>query len=76
MSKLTLEVPSELGSIMRRHGAVRWEQVAQRALWTHARKLQLAERLASRSRLSVDDGDTIGKEIKKALSKRYRRGDR
>ena len=76
MSKLTVEVPAELSSIMRRHVAVCWEEVAERALWTHARKVQLAETLASRSRLSADDCETIGKEVKKGLRKRYSKGNK
>jgi hypothetical protein len=76
MSKLTLEVPAELSSIMRRHVAVCWERVAEQALWTHARKVHLAEKLASRSRLSADDYEAIGKEIKKGLRKRYCKGSK
>jgi hypothetical protein len=76
MSKLTLAVPSELKAIMERHPAIPWNRVAARALWSQAQKVQLADRLASRSALTEDAAVRIGRQVKAGLRRRYTKGPR
>lgn len=52
MSKLTLDVPTELKAILERHPEIHWERVAEKDMWSYACKVQLADRLVSRSALT------------------------
>jgi len=71
-SKLVLDVPAELDRILKRHREVPWVRVAEQALWNYARKLELADRLVSRSAVTAGDVETLGREVKKGLRRRYR----
>ncbi len=70
-SKLVLDVPVELRAILQRHREIPWARVAEEALWRYARKVQLADRLASRSRLTPDAASAIGRAVKAGLRRRY-----
>jgi hypothetical protein len=76
MSKLTIDVPVELKSILERHPEIQWERVAEKALWSYARKVQLADQLASKSSLTEAAAETIGREVKRGLRRRYSKGAR
>lgn len=71
-SKLVLDVPAELDTILKRHREVSWVRVAEKALWSYARKLELADRLVSRSAVTAGDAEALGREVKKGLRRRYR----
>lgn len=71
-AKLVLDVPAELDTILKRHREVSWVRVAEKALWTYARKLELADRLVSRSALTSSNVEALGREVKKGLRRRYR----
>ena len=76
MSKLALDVPAELKAILERHPEIHWGRVAEKALWSYARKVQLAEQLASRSTLTEAVAEAIGKEVKAGLRRRYSKATR
>ena len=76
MSKLTLDVPAELEAILERHPGINWGRVAEKALWNYARKVQLADQIASRSALTEAAAETIGREVKAGLRKRYSKAAR
>lgn len=76
MSKLALDIPSELKAILERHPKIHWERVAEKALWDYARKMQLADQLASRSALTEAVAEAIGKEVKAGLRRRYSKAAR
>lgn len=71
MSKLTIDVPAELKAILERHPEIHWERVAEKALWSYARKVHLADQLASRSALSETAAGAIGRKVKAGLRRRY-----
>ena len=74
MDKLTLDVPTELRPILERHPEIRWEHIAEGALRDYARKMHLADQIASRSALTEDAAEAIGREIKASLRKHYPKG--
>jgi hypothetical protein len=76
MSKLMLDVPVELKAILERHPEIHWKRVAEKALWSYARKVQLADQLASRSALTEAATETIGREVKAGLRRRYSKAAR
>jgi hypothetical protein len=71
VSRLTLDVPAELRAILKRYPEIRWERVAENALWSYARKVKLADQIASRSALTEAAAETIGREVKAGIRRRY-----
>ncbi|MBI5853797.1 MAG: hypothetical protein HZB35_00885 [Nitrospirae bacterium] len=76
MSKLTIEVSSELKEFLDRYPKTQWEPVAEKALWQFASKLRLADQLASRSKLTESTAASIGRTVKTGLRRRYARSGR
>lgn len=76
MSKLTMDVPVELKTILERYPEIDWERVAEKALWSYALKVQLADKIASRSSLTKAAARVIGQEVKRGLRRRYSKASR
>ena len=72
MVNVTFAVPEELHEIMRRHPEIKWSEIARKAMWEYARKLELMERLTSESRLSEKDVLELDKKVKFGTGKKYR----
>ena len=72
MVNVTLAVPEELHEIMRRHPEIKWSEIARKAMWEYARKLELMERVASESRLSEKDVLELDKKVKSEVSEKYK----
>jgi len=68
---VTFAVPEELHEIMRRHPEIKWSEIARRAMWEYARKLELMERFTKESRLSEKDVLELDKKVKAGMAKRY-----
>lgn len=71
MTNMTLAVPEDLKSIMDKHREVKWSEVARMAMWEHAKKLELMDRLVAKSRLTEKDALEIGRKIKQEVAKRH-----
>lgn len=71
MVNVTLAVPEELHRIMRKHPEIKWSEVARQALWEYARKLELLDKIAGKSKLSEEDALELGEVVKKGISDRY-----
>lgn len=75
MTNMTLAVPEDLHKIMRKHNEVRWSEVARKALWNHARRLEKLDEMDqffADSTLTEEDTIRIGKEINKKVAERLR----
>jgi predicted house-cleaning noncanonical NTP pyrophosphatase (MazG superfamily) len=72
---VTFAVPEELHEIMRRHPEIKWSEIARKAMWEYAQKLELMERITSESRFSEKDVLELDKKVKAEMSNRYRRVD-
>ena len=70
MPNMTLAIPKELHKIMKEHREIRWTEVARRAMWEQARKLELLDAITGKSKLTQKDVERIGKKIKVGLRKR------
>ena len=75
MVNVTFAVPEELHEIMRRHPEIKWSEIARKAMWEYAQKLELMERITSESRLSEKDVLELDKKVKAEVSSKYRRVD-
>jgi len=72
MPSMTLSIPEELHSLIKRHNEIRWSEIARRAMWEYARKLQELDRIAAGSKMTEENAARIGKKIKKAVQGHYR----
>ena len=71
MVNVTLAVPEELHRIMRRHPEIKWSEVARQAMWEYASKLELLDKIASKSKLSEKNALELDEAVKKGISDRY-----
>jgi len=71
MANITLSVPDEVHKEMRRFSEVRWSEVARKAIIDKVQTLQLADRLASKSKLSEEDIRQFSRKVKSLATKRF-----
>lgn len=71
MVNMTLAVPEELSQLMKKHTEIRWSEIARRAMWAHAKKLVLMEKLVTNSKLTEEQAEEIGEKIKAGLHRRH-----
>lgn len=72
MPSMTLSIPEELHALIKSHNEIRWSEIARRAMWEYARKLQELDRIAQKSRMTTEDAALIGKKVKKAIHRHYK----
>lgn len=68
---MTLAIPEGLHKIIRKHSEIKWSEVARKAMWNHARKLELMDELLSKSELREEDAERIGHKIKHEIAKKH-----
>ena len=71
MTNMTLAVPEELHELMNKHKQIKWSEVAREALWNQAKKLELMDKLLSKSKLTEKDALELGIKINKAIAKKH-----
>ncbi len=68
---MTLSIPEELMKIMRKHTQIKWSEVARRAIWDEAKKIELMDKILSKSELTEKDVLEIGKKVKRGIAKAH-----
>ena len=68
---MTFAVPEELHAIMKKYDTIKWSEIARKALWEQARKLELMDKLLAKSKLTEEDALEIGRRINKGMAKRH-----
>ena len=71
MVNITLSIPNELHELVKKHSEIKWSEIARRAMWIEARKLDLMDNLTSKSKLTEKDIEELDHKIKAGLLKRY-----
>lgn len=71
MVSMTLSIPEDLYQLIKKHNEIKWSEIARRALWDYASKLEILDEIASKSKLSEDDVEKINKQLKKAVHSHY-----
>lgn len=71
MVSMTLSIPEDLHQLIKKHTEIRWSEIARRALWDYARRIELLDDITSNSQLTEGDVDEISKELKKAVHSHY-----
>lgn len=68
---MTLSIPEDLHDLIRKHNEIKWSEIARRAMWEYANKLNLLDELLKESKLTEEDASSIAKNIKKGIHKRH-----
>ena len=71
MPTMTLSIPEDLYKIIKSHNEIKWSEIARRAMWEYAMKLELMDRILSKSELTDEDVEEIDRLIKKGLREHY-----
>ena len=71
MTNVTFAVPEELHEIMKKHNEIKWSEVARKALWAHAHKLELMDKILLKSKLNDSDALKIGRKVNKDIAKKH-----
>jgi len=71
MGNITLSVPDNIHKQMKHFSEVRWSEVARKAIVERLELLQLAEKLAQKSKLTEEDVKAFNKKVKSSATKRF-----
>ena len=71
MANITLTIPEDLQIELRKHDEVNWSGVIRKALQEHLRKLQIADAIAKKSKLTQKDIDELSELVKKGIAKNH-----
>ena len=71
MTNMTLAIPEDLHKIIKKHKEIKWTEIARKAMWAQARKLELMDNLLSKSELTEKDAIDIGRKIKREIAKKH-----
>ena len=71
MTNMTLAVPEELMTEMKKHKEIKWSEVAREAIREKASQLELMDKLTKKSKLTEKDAIKIGNKIKEGMAKRH-----
>ena len=71
MPTMTLSIPEDLYKIIKSHNEIKWSEIARRAMWEYAMKLELMDRILSKSELTDEDVEEIDRLIKNGLREHY-----
>ena len=73
MPSVTFQIPSEVKEILSKHSEIKWDKVVADILWIYAKKLRLLDKIASKSKLTHENVNTLDKVVKANLLKHYRK---
>lgn len=73
MVNMTLAIPEDLHEVMKRYTEIKWSEVARKAMWEYAKKLEMLDKMVADSKLKEEDIDEIDHIVKKAILKHYRK---
>lgn len=65
MAELKLNIPEDLYEKMKKHPEIKWDSVAQSALKRYIERIEIVEKIASKSKLTLDDVEEISNKVTK-----------
>jgi hypothetical protein len=71
MPNMTMAIPKELHQVVKKHSEIKWSEIARKAMWEQARKLELMDAITKKSKLNEKDVMEIDEKVKAGLLKRY-----
>lgn len=69
MTNITLSISPEVQKIIKNHPEIKWSEVARQAMIDFAKKLEMMEKIAQKSKLTEKDAMIIANKIKSAWKK-------
>lgn len=73
MSSLTLAIPDDLKTKMKRFPEINWSEVARQAILEKTRVLEQMQRLVASSPLTEAEARALGREIKRRVWRKHHR---
>ncbi len=73
MPNLTLSVPEGLHQRMKKHTELRWSEIARQSFENKLDEIEFMNRALGKSRLTEEDAERIGHQIKGNIRKRFAR---
>lgn len=71
MGNMTLSIPNNIQEEMKQFSEVKWSEVARKAIIDKIETLKLAEKLAKKSKLTIQDVEDFNKKMKHLAGKRF-----
>lgn len=71
MPKLSIRVSEDLKGEMEKHREINWSEIARKAFHQQLRKIELADKLVSESKLTKEEAKQIGEKIKKGIAEKH-----
>lgn len=72
MPNMTIRIPEDLKKEVDRHKEINWSEVARQSMWKYVRRLDIAESIASKSKLTEKDVKKLSKKVKHDIAEHYR----
>ncbi|MHA1143396.1 MAG: hypothetical protein ACTSRW_01535 [Candidatus Helarchaeota archaeon] len=73
MTNMTFSIPDDLYKKMKQHPEIKWSQIARKAIIKYLENLEIANHIISKSKLTMEDVETMGDEIKKKAWKLHKK---
>ncbi len=71
MGNMTLAIPDELLKRMKTMSEIRWSEIARKAIEERVNDLEVMNKIASKSKLTMKDVDEFSKKIKRTAHIRF-----
>lgn len=71
MTNMTLSLPEDLHEIMQKHKEIKWSEIARQALWGHAKRLEIMDKILAKSKLTEEDALEIGRKVNREIAKKH-----
>jgi uncharacterized protein YqeY len=71
MPNLTITMPADLKAAMSQHDEVNWSGVIRKAIQEHLHRIEIADAIAAKSKLTDDDVKELDKLIKRGVAKQH-----
>ena len=65
MTEINLKIPESLYEKMKKHPEIKWDSIAQSALERYIERIEITDKIAIKSQLTLDDVVDISNEITK-----------
>ncbi len=65
MTEIKLKIPEALYDKMKKYPEIKWDSIAQSALEHYIERIEITEKIALNSKLTIDDVEDISNEITK-----------
>ncbi|NIQ07373.1 MAG: hypothetical protein GWO20_17105 [Candidatus Korarchaeota archaeon] len=72
MPHTTIRIPKDLKNAMDKHKEINWSEVARQAIRSYLRTLEIAEKIASKSKLTQEDAKELSEKIKQKIAEHYK----